>query len=371
MLGEKLKTARMAAGMSTRRVAELLPSYGVTLSHATISSYERGTSTPSMDVLVALSELYRRPLQWLMSGRPGLTGVRYRRQKSGLRVADLALFETTCQRHFEAYVALEERLQERSLSDSYPRFDPSLSAKEAAEQLRSQLGLSPRQPVPSVFRLIEELGIKAIDLEADERIDGLSARLGNYDVIAVNRNKPYARLRLDAAHELFHLLFGDCDQRPDPDTSADFEDRAFESASEFLMPHDVLCDALRGKSMVRLVQFKEMYGVSLASMVYRAAKVGLINQKENRRLWIEFSKRGWRQAEPGSVRPDFPWRFEYLIDMARNARGMRWRDIVEITALTEDELRGRLSIRYGGGEVGLLPRKEEEAVADFSLRLIR
>lgn len=371
MLGSKLKMARVAAEFSTRKVAELLPSYGATISHTTLSNYERDLSIPSMDVLVALSELYRRPIQWFVSGRPVFSGVKYRRHRSGIKISELAKFEAESQRLFDAYFALEDTVDKGRKRGIQYRLNRPLTASEAAQALRYKLRMSELQPIESVFQVLEELGIRVVDLEADRRIDGLSAKLDGRDVVVVNRSKPTARLRLDAAHEMFHLVFGDCDSENDGQIDADEEARSMDAASHFLIPDEVIHDAFKGKSMVRLVKYKESYGVSLAAMVFRASKLGILSPEESRALWIKFSKRGWRQNEPGTVAPDQPWRFEYLIDVAINDHQLSWLDVSKLTGLSEKDLKDRLEIRFGNTEVEMPPRKEVEQKMNTGLRLAR
>ena len=373
MQGAKLKSARRAAGFSTRRVAELLPSYGVKLSHTTLANYESGSSVPSMDTLVALSELYRRPLQWFVSSTPSMTGIRYRRHKSGVKVSQIAKFEVDAQRYFEAYLALENFVGTSERRVVSMRIDGCRSGKQAAAELREHLGFTATQPIESAFGVLEEMGVRVIDLEADRRIDGLSAKLNEWDVVAVNRDKPPARLRLDAMHELFHLILGDCDNADDQGiVDAEEEQLAMDAASHFLAPDDVIRDAFEGKSMVRLVKFKETFGISLAAMVYRASRLGILSEAESRSLWIEFSKRGWRTKEPGTVRIDQPWRFEYLIDIFISGLQKSWQDLCDLTGLRESEMKERLAMRFGSHEEAEMPPREEvESPFNQGLRLVR
>ena len=74
-LANKLKAARTLTGMSTRAVAAMF-SRRFPISHATIANYESGRSTPPLDILAALAELYDRPLNWFLEHGKCLTGVR-------------------------------------------------------------------------------------------------------------------------------------------------------------------------------------------------------------------------------------------------------------------------------------------------------
>ena len=108
-LGERLKMARVAAGLSTREVTGLLVS-DCRVSHVMIGKYERGLVTPPLDVLMAIANLYKRPLTWFLSESPRLTGVRYRNAKSKVRQSDRNWFEANAKRWLEAYLRLERKL---------------------------------------------------------------------------------------------------------------------------------------------------------------------------------------------------------------------------------------------------------------------
>ena len=105
-LAAKLKTARSLAGMSTRRVAEVL-SARFSISHATIANYETGRTVPPIDVLAALATIYERPMNWFLERGKGLTDVRYRNVRSRVKTTDLHRYEAEVQRWIDGYVALE------------------------------------------------------------------------------------------------------------------------------------------------------------------------------------------------------------------------------------------------------------------------
>ena len=99
--------------------------------------------------------------------------------------------------------------------------------------------------------------------------------------------------------------------------------------------------------MVRLVQFKELFGISLAAMVYRAEKLGFITKSEAKWLWIEFAKRGWKSNEPGLVRPDRATRFEQLIDELLMSRKMSIKEVADLAGVRPDAIRERLNVAMG------------------------
>ncbi len=344
-LGQRLRAARLAAGLSTREVAaQLRRSHKV--SHATLANYERRLTQPTLGTLEALAALYQRPISWFIACGPQLSGIRYRNLVSRFGARERERFEAEVQKWVEAYVRLEDRLRARRRSrlNDVPR--PEIEPMRLAEWIRDQIGIEPDQPIPSVIDLLDRFGVYAFELRAPFAVDGLAALYGQDRVIVLNSDVAHDRARMNAAHELAHLLYNDCDGHTKTQRSTE-EHRAMEFASHLLMPPAVLHAAFNGRSMVRLVGFKERYGISLAAMVYRAEKEGIIPNSLAKKLWVEFSKRGWRRREPGSVRPDRATRFEQLLDGAIVRGDLTWREAVEITGIRADELKDRVQQALG------------------------
>ena len=348
-IGERLRTARQTKGWSTRTVAEALqPS--VKVSHATIGNYERDATTPPADVLAALAALYDRTPNWFLGDVPVLSGVRYRNLKSKVGVRDRQQLEGACQRWLDAYVAIERHL-DRPLENERWEHLTGLELKadtpdQAASQLRNTLSLKEEDPFPSVIDVLEGIGVRVIDAETDLAVDGIAGRLGDEHAVVLNGDVSNDRSRMNAAHELAHVLFDDCHE-DDGECEKETEKAAFEFASHLLITTPMLEQAFRGKSMVRLLQFKERYGLSLAAMVYRAGADGILSERYTKRLWIEFSRRGWRRKEPGSVRADRPIRFETLIDSAIAEQDISLHSLADVGGVRTEELRRRLSRAMG------------------------
>ncbi len=343
-LATKLKTARSLTGMSTRAVAAKVDKR-FPISHATIANYESGRSVPPMDVLVALADLYERPINWFLEHGKGLTGIRYRNLKSRLKVGDLHRYEAEVQRWIDGYVALESRLKQPltpSSGDLHP--ESETLPDDLTREVRSRLAISEDEPIPSVVDVLERFGVRVLENRTDLQIDGLAAKYGEEHVVVLNPNVSNDRARLNAAHELAHVLFGDCDKVEETATD---EQRAFQFASHLLLPNRQLKRAFEGKSVVRMVQFKERFGISLAAMIYRAEKLGFLTKLEAKHLWMEFARRGWRTNEPGQVRPDRATRFEQLIDEAMQSGRFSLKEISDMCGVRPEAIRERLNFAIG------------------------
>lgn len=339
-LALKLKQARMATGQSTRKVCERL-SRRVKISHATLANYEAGRSQPTMDVLSALAAIYQRPLNWFLTESLTLKNIRYRNRKSRVRQSDLARYESHTIKWLQAYKSLEETLNKPLDGDMVGfKFEADEEGAEAAKRLREVLGLKPGDQIESVADLLEHFGIRAIELPTDLAIDGLAAFAGDEYVVALNSTVSSDRARLNAAHELGHVLAGDCDT-DDIDNHGPNEDRAFDFASHLLLTDEMLYMAVKERSMVRLVQFKERFGISVGAMIYRATQAEMIPESLAKRIWIEINRRGWKQNEPGYVAEDRSVRFERLLDAALLSERLTLEQAAELTGVRADELRER------------------------------
>jgi Zn-dependent peptidase ImmA (M78 family) len=274
-----------------------------------------------------------------------LSGIRYRNLKSRVRVADREWFEAVAHRWLQAYADLECYLDLPLKKTASLMMRSAWSDEEMARELRNELDLDEDQPIPSVIDCLERLGIRTIELPTDIAIDGLAAKFGSEYVVVLNSSTSNDRCRMDAAHEAWHILLGDCDS--DNADSKDTEKRAFRVGSLFLLPEPKLREAFKGRSLVKLVKFKEQYGISMAAMIYRAQEAKLITQREATWLWREFSVRGWRKKEPGVVRPDRATRFEDMLDSAIRERKLSWQKAESVTGVAESELRQRLKLAMG------------------------
>jgi Zn-dependent peptidase ImmA (M78 family) len=365
-LGQRLLSARQTAGFSTRIVAERLKPH-VSVSHATLANYEKDATRPPIDVMTALATLYQRPLNWFLGNGATLSGVRYRNLKSKVGVKDRQKFEGECQRWLDAYVSIENHLGDALTVDlKFSATDGESPADAASRLRRHTLNLDETDRLPSVVEVLERMGCRVMESETDLAIDGLAAMLGNESVVVLNGEVSNDRARMNAAHELGHIVNGDCG---DDEEDRNEERAAFEFASHLLLTSAMLREAFKRKSVVDLVRFKERFGISLAAMVYRAKEERLIRESEAKNLWVEFSKRGWRSKEPGQVWADRATRFEAIIDGAIVGGKATLASLAEVAGVREDELRRRLALATGADDYDA--SMEENPAEERGLRIVR
>lgn len=344
-MGERLRSARIAAGLSTRALADRLAER-VKLSHATLANYERGETRPGVDVITAIASELGRPLQWFLQSGLALQNVRYRHRKSLVTQTACLQFEFAAQTWLDAYLFVEQRLGEPlSKVRKYKLEDiKGRTPEEKANYVRKMMGLDDDAPLYSVPSTLEAFGVRVIEVPTIDAIDGLAAKFGKERVTVLARGLEGDRSRLNAAHEFGHVVAGDVEaETEEPEAHT----RAFEFGACLLMPSAVLKRAIERKSMVHLVEMKRQYGVSLASMIYRAEKFGYLTKNETKGIWIEFAKRGWRQNEPGRVAPDRALRFEVLFERAVSMNKVTLEDVSRHSGIGINELKRRLSEPVG------------------------
>jgi hypothetical protein len=134
------------------------------------------------------------------------------------------------------------------------------SPQNAAEAVRAQWGLGYR-PIPNLVHLLEKNGVRVYSLvhEGGE-IDGFSTWRGNFPFIFLNITKTAERSRMDAAHELAHLVLHHYLRGP-AGRAEEEEARLF--ASCFLMPGPAfIATAPRRITLPAILDAKRQWGVS-------------------------------------------------------------------------------------------------------------
>ena len=314
VVGERIKTARVAAGMSQRELARR-----VGVSNTAVHKYEKGEDMPGSEVFLRISgvlgvkmEYFFRPPAAVKVSLPN-----YRKKKSLSRKAELSLLARV-QDWLERYRAVEDLFpEEAGRKFSLPEgLERRVSSFEDVERLAIDLreawniGLD---PLGNLAELLEEKGIKVGVLEADDRFDALMLMADGSPVVVVRRGIPGDRERFSIAHELGHLVM-EVD-------GLDEEKTANRFAGAFLIPMPAAYMEL-GKKRSRL-DFKELlllkykYGVSMAAWVLRARDLEIISEGAARGLFSEMKRNGWWAEEPGVQIPqEVPRRMERLVARA-------------------------------------------------------
>jgi len=345
-LARRLREARREAGLSARNICSKLPRR-LAVSHTTLGSYENGLTTPPVDVLAALADLYQRPLNWFLDNRETLSGFRYRGMGHRAPVAARRQFEAQAGKWAEAYLKLYQFLAPADRQRvKVPEDDIGLPPSELALKIRREvLRLDDSQRIESIVRVLESFSAWALEIKTTLRIDGAAARHGNDTVVIFNPALPSERLRIAGAHELAYILYRDL-QPPSVLTAPAIDRRAYDFATSLLLPHSQLVEVFSHKSLLKLFEYKERFGVSLAAMIHMAERTRLISTTISRGLWREVVKKGWQRNEPGFVWRDRAITFEMMLDSAVQTKRIAWDDAERITGIRVEELRQRIALVF-------------------------
>jgi Zn-dependent peptidase ImmA (M78 family) len=366
-LARRLREARRETGLSTRAVAARLPRR-FAVSHATIASYENGTTVPPVDLLGVLANFYKRPLNWFLEDRDTLGEFRYRNLPSRVPLTEKRQFEAIAGKWAEAYLKLDRFLSADRLrrSEVVDANSESVPEKLATLIRRDHLRLDDDQPIQNMIGVLETFSAWALEVKAPFSTDSAAARLGDNFVVVVNPVITNERVRLIAAHELAHVLYDSC-KGPEGWSDDHVEGLAYRFASSLLLPDSQLREAFKDRSFLKLIQYKEKFGVSLIAMIYMAEKSGVITSTVSRRLWSEVARRGWRQREPGYVWRDRAIGFEMMLESAIVTKALSWADAERVTGIREPELRRRLEDALSADSA---PSPTAEVDSPFTIRLM-
>jgi Zn-dependent peptidase ImmA (M78 family) len=318
MIGQRLKAARAAAGLSFRDLEDRI---GNRVTAQAIGKYERNESMPSSGVLIALARALGVSENYLLSSDAlVLEGVEFRKKQIASKREEASVEQKTLHL-LERYLAVEEALGLASIVWDRPREAPYpvravADAENAARSLRTHWGLG-TDAIPSMVELLEERGIKVLSVELDD-IDGLTAKVRRrtgepVPVIVVKKSAWAERKRFTLAHELGHMVM----DAP----AAIAEKAAHRFAGAFLMPAEALWGEIGKRrtsiSLGELLHLKQLLGASFQSIAYRCRDLEIIGDSTFRALFKVFAQRGWRSPpyqEPGAIDPikEEPRRLERL-----------------------------------------------------------
>jgi Zn-dependent peptidase ImmA (M78 family) len=150
-----------------------------------------------------------------------------------------------------------------------------------------------------MVHLLEAHGVRVFSLVQDcLTVDAFSFWRGNIPYVFLNSNKSAEHGRMDAAHELAHLVLhahGGPTGR-----AAEHEAQAF--ASAFLMPERSVRAALRpGLTARQIIKAKRKWNVSAMGLTHRLERLDLLSEWQARTAYIQLTNLGYRKAEPDGI----------------------------------------------------------------------
>lgn len=337
----RLTQARELRGLTKHALAER-----VDVTPAAIGQYEAATTRPSGETLASLALALGFPVEFFAAGRPqvGRVQAHFRSLRSTTQIQRRQALVPAL---FSAEIAAALNRHVRLPDVRLPHYEPELELETSSsgiEQLaaaaRVELGVA-AGPVPHVVRLLESRGVIVTVLRSEtNKVSAFSCPFTPRPVVVLTTNKTdRARSRMDAAHELGHLLMH---HDTDPGSQI-LERQANDFAAAFLMPSAQIRDQLPVRlNWSKLIELKQTWGVSLAALLYRSRSLGVISEAAFRRAMISMGKQTWpdgatwRTREPAELgdqeRPALLLR---AYELARS-RGTELEDLAEQVSLPTD-----------------------------------
>lgn len=294
-----------------------------------LSKYENGKMMPSSSVLVALGNALDVSLDFLMSSQVvGLVELEFRRH-TRVSSKDLAMAEAACIDRLERYLAIERILDMPAITSWQGNLIPDRlglweELEDRAEELRAlwSLGLD---PIPSMCDLLEEKGIKVLEEDLSQHINGLACQAqvqNNRDwvvrAVLISRGISVERKRFTLAHELAHQVIGSTNN-----PEIDLEKAMDWFAGAFLVPRNGLREAAgstrRRITYSEIMNLKRKFGVTASCVLTRLGQVGILPASTVKNAFRSYAH-SWRKSEPEPMQHlqgfgllERPSRFERLV----------------------------------------------------------
>jgi len=293
----RIKLARKANAMSLRALAGK-----VGISAMSISKYERGENNPGSGVLLRLARALNVKVEYFFRPPPEAISLTLYRKHSSFGKIALDSIKARIQEWLERYLEIESFFENGFNSfNSLQKYPVSSleNVEKVANEVRGlwNLGLD---PIDDLIDVLESRGIKIGLIDCGDGFDGCTFMNKGIPVIVVRKDIPGDRQRLNIAHELGHILLDVSEEKLE-------EKAAFRFAAAFLFPKEIAIQEL-GKHRTKLgvdelYLLKHKYGISMQAIIYRAKDLGIIKKGYFKKLFISFSKQGFRVEEPGEKFP--------------------------------------------------------------------
>lgn len=304
-----------------------------------ISKYERGLMKPSYTVLNALCKLYQASPDFFLGRKPVVLSDFSFRSKEQIPQKLKQRIISQVQIWMEHYLALENFFDAITVFRNPVHglniidFD---DMENSAIQVRRKWGLG-NDTIASVCRILELVGIKVLELDIEEDVDGLCGWVNKKTpfIVLKKNNVTVERKRFTALHELAHILFPCLD-------AMDYKKKerlCHRFASAILLPKEVV-DTYVGKvrdnlAVYELSSLRSMYGISVAAIVHRLRDLNVISVDYYNHIFDDRIKKN--PLEEG-------WGAYPLIDEAVKYKSLVSRAVVEgIIDIENDDI-------YIGGE---------------------
>jgi Zn-dependent peptidase ImmA (M78 family)/DNA-binding XRE family transcriptional regulator len=300
---ERLRSARKMTGLTLDGLADRM---GQRISKQTLHKYEQGTIKPGTDLLLPLCEaLEVRPDYFTRQRQVQLAHYSFRKL-SKLQKRDQSIAIEKTRDALERYLELEgllgvEPVFDRAAFSVPTKISNNQEAEQAAEWVRQAFQLG-TDPLYNISEILEDKGIRVIEIDVDDAFNGMSTYVDDMvPVIVVNSRLDHKldRKRFTLLHELAHLLLS----FPEGIEEKQEERLCDAFAGAMLLPGNKVLEILgKHRSALiwnELVLIKELYGISIRAILYRALQHEIITNYDLQSKMAELSRFYGRKDEPG------------------------------------------------------------------------
>ena len=305
-VGGRLSEARKARAVTASDLAAM-----VGVSVASVSKYENERQVPRQETVTVISNKLSLPREYFFRPiidddvrpvfwRSQLSAPAYALDRANVRLNWFKELVDFLAEHFD-YPSLD-------LPDvRLPKDIKEIGADDIetlASEVRGYWGVRPG-PLPNIIERLERSGVLVSRIHVNvDKVDAFSQWSEKFGIpmIMLSRDKASAvRQRFDALHELFHIL---AHRHVTPDRLVNrqmyklMEDQANAFASFMLLPEREFMDELYAPTLDGMLSLKENWGVSVAAMIVRCKSLDLLDDDSSKRMWMNYTRRGWRKGEP-------------------------------------------------------------------------
>lgn len=346
VFAKRLVDARKMKQMSQKLLSDATNG---AVSSSAIDKYEKGNMGPSSSALVAISNALEMPLDYFFT--PYTMNVDFdkfefrKRAKLGAKAIEAIKLKVITQ--LEKYIQIENIMNSTTQCDLI--YQDKLvrneeDAIDAATFVRKMLKLADG-PVSSPIAILEEHGVKVIELDEVDEFDGTSNWVEGIPVVVVNAKKQSERNRLSTFHELGHLMMN---------IPADVDDKKKETlcnvfANEMLITRQRFFDIFGTKSAAiytdTLISVQREYGISPDALMMKAKQLGVITPSRHKYFHIKLNQNQWLKDLVHEERypKEHPTRFQKLVLKALDKAEITISKAASLLDSSVGELMGRIT----------------------------
>jgi Zn-dependent peptidase ImmA (M78 family)/DNA-binding XRE family transcriptional regulator len=353
-IGGRLRQAREARTLTITALAELL-----SVTKQAVSQYESGTQSPRPEVMNRIEQVLNLPHIFFLRPirTPSVGAIFYRSRASATKTAR----ERAENRHLWWKEIIDYLRQFADFPKvELPKFNLPDNPNDISREQIELLAQRAREfwslgdgPISNCCWLLEtkgvvvtrgQLGYETLDSfsEWDHVTETPFVFLGSEKTSAV-------RGRLNAAHELAHLILHSHMSYISDGDHGILEQQANEFAGAFLLPARAFARDMHAPTLDAFYRLKPKWKVAIGAMIKRAENLGFLSERETKRLWIALARKGWRTREPydDSLEIEEPRLSRNAIDLLLKAKVISKNEILDQGFASQDDIEALLSLPKG------------------------